>query len=88
MKTMTVVTYFNAFLSWGSDECSSMSPHHLAPPQVCRHKAAPVAEGSGCVEMFECMYHGWKYGAPLLCSIPCTYQHLTLPDFCAECSDR
>ncbi|CAL5220057.1 g2008 [Coccomyxa viridis] len=28
---------------------------------VCRHKAAPVAEGSGCVDMFECMYHGWKY---------------------------
>ncbi len=30
--------------------------------QVCRHKAAPVAEGSGCVKMFECMYHGWQYG--------------------------
>ena len=30
---------------------------------VCRHKAAPVAEGSGCVKMFECMYHGWQYGA-------------------------
>lgn len=30
--------------------------------QICRHKAAPVAEGSGCVKMFECMYHGWQYG--------------------------
>ncbi|CAL8471392.1 g10934 [Coccomyxa elongata] len=28
---------------------------------ICRHKAAPVAEGSGCVKMFECMYHGWQY---------------------------
>jgi choline monooxygenase len=31
---------------------------------VCRHKAAPVAEGAGCVKMFECMYHGWQFGAP------------------------
>ena len=37
----------------------------LACAQVCRHKAAPVAEGSGCVDMFECMYHGWQYGAPV-----------------------
>ena len=29
---------------------------------VCRHKAAPIAEGSGCTQMFECMYHGWEYG--------------------------
>ena len=29
---------------------------------VCRHKAAPIAEGSGCTQMFECMYHGWQFG--------------------------
>ena len=39
--------------------------HMPACAQVCRHKAAPVAEGSGCVDMFECMYHGWQYGAPV-----------------------
>jgi choline monooxygenase len=29
---------------------------------VCRHKAAPVAEGSGTVRRFQCGYHGWTYG--------------------------
>ncbi len=43
--------------------------------QICRHKAAPVAEGSGCVKMFECMYHGWQYGEniQLPASLPWQY---------------
>ena len=48
---------------------------------VCRHKAAPVAEGSGCVKMFECMYHGWEYGgrpSALACSRGST------PPFCRD----
>ena len=29
---------------------------------VCRHHAAEVASGSGCVESLTCPYHGWRYG--------------------------
>lgn len=29
---------------------------------VCRHHAAEVASGEGCLEKFECPYHGWSYG--------------------------
>ncbi len=29
---------------------------------VCRHKAAPVAQGAGTSEGFSCPYHGWRYG--------------------------
>jgi choline monooxygenase len=28
---------------------------------VCRHHAAEVAPGNGCVEKFQCPYHGWTY---------------------------
>jgi choline monooxygenase len=28
---------------------------------VCRHRAGPVAEGSGCRKNFQCGYHGWTY---------------------------
>jgi choline monooxygenase len=28
---------------------------------VCRHRAGPVAEGSGCRKTFQCGYHGWTY---------------------------
>ncbi len=28
---------------------------------VCRHRAGPVAEGSGCAKNFRCGYHGWTY---------------------------
>eukprot|EP01023_Acetabularia_acetabulum_P004269 TRINITY_DN11781_c0_g1_i1.p1 TRINITY_DN11781_c0_g1~~TRINITY_DN11781_c0_g1_i1.p1 ORF type:complete len:382 (+),score=19.18 TRINITY_DN11781_c0_g1_i1:302-1447(+) len=28
---------------------------------VCRHHAAKVAEGKGCVSQFVCPYHGWTY---------------------------
>jgi len=28
---------------------------------VCRHHAAEVAPGDGCVEKFQCPYHGWTY---------------------------
>ncbi|KAL2632907.1 hypothetical protein R1flu_004386 [Riccia fluitans] len=29
---------------------------------VCRHHAAAVASGSGCISSFVCPYHGWTYG--------------------------
>ncbi len=29
---------------------------------VCRHRAGPVALGSGCRRAFQCGYHGWTYG--------------------------
>jgi choline monooxygenase len=29
---------------------------------VCRHKAAPVAQGCGTARRFQCGYHGWTYG--------------------------
>lgn len=29
---------------------------------VCRHKAAPVAEGEGTIDELRCRYHGWRYG--------------------------
>jgi choline monooxygenase len=28
---------------------------------VCRHRAGPVAQGSGCRKVFNCAYHGWTY---------------------------
>ena len=28
---------------------------------VCRHRAGPIAEGSGCRRVFNCAYHGWTY---------------------------
>ena len=28
---------------------------------VCRHRAGPIAEGSGCRSNFRCGYHGWTY---------------------------
>eukprot|EP00897_Mesotaenium_endlicherianum_P002117 jgi/Mesen1/1933/ME000146S01028 len=28
---------------------------------VCRHHAAPVAQGAGCAAQFVCPYHGWTY---------------------------
>ena len=50
---------------------------------VCRHKAAPIAEGSGCVKMFECMYHGWEYGGPPVLNL---LKHVFLvPTFCSTC---
>jgi phenylpropionate dioxygenase-like ring-hydroxylating dioxygenase large terminal subunit len=29
---------------------------------ACRHRGAPLAEGSGCQSAFSCPYHGWTYG--------------------------
>ena len=29
---------------------------------VCRHRAGPVASGSGACRAFRCGYHGWSYG--------------------------
>ncbi len=29
---------------------------------VCRHKAAVVAEGAGALDVLTCPYHGWAYG--------------------------
>ena len=28
---------------------------------VCRHRAGPIALGSGCKNMLRCAYHGWTY---------------------------
>jgi choline monooxygenase len=28
---------------------------------VCRHRAGPVAQGTGCARHFRCLYHGWTY---------------------------
>jgi len=28
---------------------------------VCRHRAGPIAQGSGCRNVFNCGYHGWTY---------------------------
>jgi choline monooxygenase len=28
---------------------------------VCRHRAGPVAQGSGCRSVLKCAYHGWTY---------------------------
>jgi choline monooxygenase len=28
---------------------------------VCRHRAGPIAQGSGCRNVFQCAYHGWTY---------------------------
>ena len=28
---------------------------------VCRHRAGPIAQGSGCRRVFNCAYHGWTY---------------------------
>jgi len=28
---------------------------------VCRHRAGPIAQGTGCRHVFNCAYHGWTY---------------------------
>ena len=28
---------------------------------VCRHRAGPIAQGSGCKHVLKCAYHGWTY---------------------------
>jgi len=28
---------------------------------VCRHRAGPIAQGSGCKHVLNCAYHGWTY---------------------------
>src|SRR5438045_4691897 len=28
---------------------------------VCRHRAGPIAQGSGCKSVLRCGYHGWTY---------------------------
>jgi len=28
---------------------------------VCRHRAGPIASGSGCKNVLRCGYHGWTY---------------------------
>src|SRR5260370_3152555 len=28
---------------------------------VCRHRAGPIALGSGCKNVLRCQYHGWPY---------------------------
>jgi len=28
---------------------------------VCRHRAGPIASGSGCKSVLRCQYHGWTY---------------------------
>ncbi len=29
---------------------------------VCRHRAALLADGKGCAKLLQCPYHGWTYG--------------------------
>lgn len=41
--------------------CKSEDGDLRAFHNVCRHKAASVAEGQGCAKEFECPYHGWTY---------------------------
>jgi choline monooxygenase len=35
----------------------------IADPEtyVCRHRAGPIAQGSGCKNVLHCGYHGWTY---------------------------
>src|SRR5476649_1049242 len=33
----------------------------MAFANICRHRAAPVAEGCGHAKAFTCPYHGWTY---------------------------
>src|SRR5271169_1556958 len=33
----------------------------LAFSNVCRHRAGPIAQGSGCKNVLRCGYHGWTY---------------------------
>jgi choline monooxygenase len=40
---------------------------------ICRHRAGPVASGSGCADRLRCGYHGWTYDL--------TGQLIGLPDF-------
>jgi len=48
---------------------------------VCRHRAGPVALGSGCRASFQCQYHGWTYGLD--------GRLLTTPEFeGVECFDK
>jgi len=41
--------------------CRSSDGQLRAFHNVCRHKAASVAEGQGCANEFICPYHGWTY---------------------------
>ena len=45
--------------------CRDASGGLRAFHNVCRHHAAIVAKGAGVAEEFQCLYHGWKYGATL-----------------------
>ena len=40
------------------DEAGHLRAFH----NVCRHRAGPVAQGSGCSKRLRCRYHGWSYG--------------------------
>jgi phenylpropionate dioxygenase-like ring-hydroxylating dioxygenase large terminal subunit len=59
---------------------------------VCRHRAGPVATGSGTRRVFQCGYHGWSYslegrllGAPEFDGVECFSKEANcLPGFNAE----
>jgi choline monooxygenase len=59
---------------------------------VCRHRAGPVAAGSGTRRVFQCGYHGWSYslegrllGTPEFDGVECFSKETTcLPPFRVE----
>ena len=59
---------------------------------VCRHRAGPVAAGSGTRRVFQCGYHGWSYaldgrllGTPEFDGVECFSKETTcLPQFRVE----
>lgn len=59
---------------------------------VCRHRAGPVAAGSGTRRVFQCGYHGWSYaldgrllGTPEFEGVECFSKEATcLPEFRVE----
>lgn len=59
---------------------------------ICRHRAGPVAKGSGNRPVFQCGYHGWTYrldgslgGTPEMAGIECfEASDFSLPSFRVE----
>ena len=41
--------------------CATRTERLRAFSNVCRHRAGPIASGSGCKNVLRCGYHGWTY---------------------------
>ncbi len=56
--------YITRKLASGRPVIISRDEHGVAHVllNVCRHRGATVATGSGCATKFACPYHGWTYG--------------------------